>query len=111
MEHDVIRNFNGLVLRSSCFSDIYIYGNHKHINYSIILNTMITLIFQYLYLLYTVMEVTGPSRRHWSVSYKSTFWPLGTMYTSLIAYYLQDWSWIQLAGSIPCLIVGLIYIP
>ena len=33
------------------------------------------------------------------------------MYTSLIAYYLQDWNWIQLAGSIPCLIVGLLYIP
>ncbi|XP_067942897.1 organic cation transporter protein-like [Watersipora subatra] len=53
------------------------------------------------------MEVVGPSHRTYAIAFRSLFWPGGTMFLSLFAYYLQDWNYLQLATSIPGLIGGI----
>ncbi|XP_067942432.1 organic cation transporter protein-like isoform X2 [Watersipora subatra] len=50
------------------------------------------------------MEVVGPSHRIYALATRSLFWPVGTMLTSLVAYYVRDWNWFQLASSIPAFV-------
>ncbi|KAF6040829.1 hypothetical protein EB796_000862 [Bugula neritina] len=57
-----------------------------------------------------VMEITGPSLRVYAVAVQSLFWPSGVVFTSVLAYYVQDWNWFQLIISIIPIAVGFSFI-
>jgi len=49
----------------------------------------------------TVLELTAPSRRTVAMAMRVMFWPSGCVSLSLIAYYIKDWNWLQLAITVP----------
>ena len=58
---------------------------------------------------YLAMEIVGPSQRTRAIAFRTFFWPLGTMFTSLLAYYFQDWNWLQLAISVGPYALGILF--
>ena len=54
------------------------------------------------------MEIVGPSRRTLAYGVRAAAWPMGTMCTSLFAYYFQDWNWFQLSISVIPFVIALI---
>jgi len=52
------------------------------------------------------LEITAPSKRVYTFALISLLWPIGGTFLALLAYFIQDWNWLQLAVSILPLLVG-----
>lgn len=57
---------------------------------------------------FVAMETTGPHKRPLAISIRIAFWPVGQCLLALLAYYIQDWNWLQLTISVPAYICGAI---